>query len=730
MATAKPYRFALKQGPTDYFYIDPILGTVATQNTPIYLDNAPKNWQSVAIEMKRGWDYNALFRLFSNNYEFVKDAAIILRWCFYLNQGPDSREIFFQVEKFNYDKSVWDYEPFIEEELDLSANNVKDTDDTFICKMAEGGFFNKLNSRAQSTHEIDLINHPDRVWVKMDGIYLNAIVGWTSLVESFTQAFTAIYLPKLSYYDTEGVNNTLIAMTVDQTTSQSLMVKNPAGGSGDTDITIKTKFSFDVLMDPGNTSNGELQFRYRYVDLSGPTFVGTELLLSLPGLIPGSTTPVLINDTRTVTLLDNHALELQIYVDDGSGGGGTNNYQINTLAGCKVDISFKNRAEATYIPALRPAKVFEELIDYITDGDSGVSSSLLTTTHNDKVITGGDGLRLLENSKLKINFEDFYQFIDNQFFSCLYYDRINDEAVIEARDFAYDTASVIATLPTVKNFQCLPLTERLFTRIKAGFKEYTYDDVNGKYEFNQSTEYTSVMIKTKNELDISSVIRCDITGMEYTRLNLTGKESTDSDTDNECFCIHIESAPAGVIPAGVTGAGEDYYEVYRTTINLTPGASYFKISNFDDPETLFNLFFSAKRQLARYGGYISGINYLRDNDSIQFNSSTKNNSNGTKLKTEEGSPVVTIDEALSEFIGTYNPPLFFPYLFKFDCAEPTNFFSILSGQIPTGVIRFYYKGTLYEGFPLDIKTKPHDLDVQEFLLLASPNCDLSKLTYR
>lgn len=727
MARQNPYRFSLKLG-TDYLYVDPSTGGVANQVSPIYLDNAPRNWQSVAIEMKRGWDYNALFRLFSNNYEFVKDAATILRWCFYLHKGPDTN-VYFKVEKFNDTKAVYDYEDFIEEELDLSANNVKDTDDAFICKMAEGGFFNKLGSRSGSTHGIDLINHPDVIWVKMDGIYLNAIVTWLTVVENFPQAFTAVYIPKLYYFDTEGVNNTFIAMSVDIATSQSLFIKNPSGGDGDTDVEIETIFNFNAIMAPANTSSGTIQVRYRYVDLSGPSYVGTELIFSQPGLAPGSTTAININDVRTITILDNHALEMQIYVDNGSGGGGTNDYEIGVLSGTKINVKFKNRAEATYIPALRPAKVFEELVDYMTDSATGISSTLLSTTHSDKVFTSGDGLRLLENSKITTSFDEFYSFIDNQLFSCLYYDRSNDEAVIESREFAFDTATVIATLPSVRGFQCMPVTDRFFSRIKSGFNEYTYDDVNGKSEFNQASEYTAVMIKTKNELNIRSTIRCDITGMEYARLNLTGKESIDADTDNETFCIHIESSVAGTIPDGLPGAGEDYYEVYRDTINLVAGPSYFEIQNFDNPETLFNLFFSSKRQLLRQAPYISAINYLRDNDELVFNYSSKNNKDGTKLKTLQGSPVVTIDEAANEFISLYNPPLFLPYLFRFESAEPTNFFSLLSGQIPTGVIRFYYKGELYEGFPIDIRTKPYDIEVQEFLLLATPNCDLLNLTY-
>ena len=69
-----------------------------------------------------------------------------------------------------------------------------------------------------------------------------------------------------------------------------------------------------------------------------------------------------------------------------------------------------------YIPALRPKTVADEIVDKVSDGDTDAFSDMLEVEQSDKVITSGDALRLLENSKLKITpASGFYKSINSAF---------------------------------------------------------------------------------------------------------------------------------------------------------------------------------------------------------------------------------------------------------------------------------------------------------------------------
>ena len=88
-----------------------------------------------------------------------------------------------------------------------------------------------------------------------------------------------------------------------------------------------------------------------------------------------------------------------------------------------------------YIPALRPKTVADEIVDKVSDGDTDAFSDMLEVEQSDKVITSGDALRLLENSKLKITPASFYKSINSAFSSGLHYDKDAELAYFENKSF-------------------------------------------------------------------------------------------------------------------------------------------------------------------------------------------------------------------------------------------------------------------------------------------------------
>lgn len=718
MGFGNPYQFYLMDG-ANYLYVSG--GSVLSTGTPTELEYAPANWENISLSWERGWTYNALMRLYSSEFKFVKDGAKIIRWAFYISGGVE-KNIKLVIKKLNPTiAGNMAYEDFVECEVDLST--FKDSFSEVEVNLIEGGFISKLKSRENTTYELDVVNNADRIWIRHDGIKLDCILRWGVLAGSFPQAFTALVLPTSFYIDKEGTNIALTPVSVDFATLQSRFVINLSDDPIDLDIHLI--LNADAIMDPGNTVNGVVKVRYEMTQFNPLAFTSHTVVHTQGGLTPGSTTNIALDQHDTITLPSNHALEFHLICDDGAGGGPTNNYQIDFLDGGYLKVSYNNTYQETYIPALRPKKILDHLIEQIGDATTTADSTLLDSTHPDKVLTSGDAIRGLENSKMKLSFMDFWRSVHSVYCTALSYDKVSDIVSIELFESAFNDMVFVDDLGDINNFKASPLTSELFSKLKAGFGSYTYDEINGKDEFNQLTEFLMPITKSTNEKDITSTARADMYGIENVRMNLTGKLTTDADTDNDLFWIHIDSASSGTVPTGLPGAGEPYYNLYRKPIDLAFGPDYWQISNLRHEDTAYNIFFSAKRQLSRWAPYLSSILFLLDAEYIKFQGTTKDTPEGTKLLTDEGDPIISIDESANELVSNYLPGKFKPVIFDFNFPDKSALATAIASA-PNGYFTFNHKGLPLEGFILKIVTKPK-LETQSCTMLATWNCDLLNL---
>jgi hypothetical protein len=99
---------------------------------------------------------------------------------------------------------------------------------------------------------------------------------------------------------------------------------------------------------------------------------------------------------------------------------------------------------------------------------------------------------------------------------------------------------LIGNLGEVADIEVTPWTDEMYTNLRVGYQKQTYDEVNGKDEYNDEHRYLSPCVRVNKDADYVSSIRTDPTGAELHRLNLEGKTLTDASTDNDIWCFHIE----------------------------------------------------------------------------------------------------------------------------------------------------------------------------------------------
>ena len=703
------FRFYLQDKAGNYYYMNG--NVVDLSPTKIPLKFAPQNWEITQLDWERGFKYHGIVRKTSTTFEFHKDSANILRSIYY--NGGVNAYAKFVIERFNNTFAVQNYELLYDGEINFVS--YRSTLYGVQCEIIEGGFLNKLESREDANYDIDLYTNPNQIWVKMDGINFQEICRYLSATGGFTMPSNAFDI----FYPFRVVTTEGVVKSKYQEPDPSIPIKSIVTNITPNPVTYNIQLGgvVDIDISPSAGTPKFLRIRIREYDALGVLVGGNIIYVSSAINTTGYNIINIPTFTTSYTLPASYSFSISSTLVDSAGVGSTNSFWSIVDSALNLNISADIRAKTTYIKCLRPLYVFSELINKISDGDTTADSQLLDA-NEDKVITSFDSIRNLPNSKLNTNFEDFYKSMNNIFNTSLSYDKINDVCYLESKANVYDNSTTVLNLGEVSEFEIIPHTNDLFSKLKASYRSFTYDSVNGKDEFNTLNEFLSPLTAVSTELNLSDTYRADMYGIELTRLNLTNKQVTDGDSDNDIAVIHINNTIAGQIPAGNFGAGEDYYELYRDPALL--------ISNIYSPQTAFNIFFSPKRCLLRQGDYLRSLLYGNDSKLIKYQISSKNNYLGLKMVTNDG--VTTIDEGADILISTLDNIIFKPTIFQFKTTVNISLNTIMN-TTPYQLCSFTFKNNTYYGFFIKSSLQPAFNETQTFKLLCAPQTDLTNLIY-
>ena len=149
--------------------------------------------------------------------------------------------------------------------------------------------------------------------------------------------------------------------------------------------------------------------------------------------------------------------------------------------------------------------------------------------------TGLDGAFL---AYINTNIKDFVKDAFVSLCAGLGIERIDDvdTFVIEDLFHFYQKDLIIADVgSSINNFIYTPYTEHLGNNITVGYKNRTYSDANGNFEFNRGLSFSTPVIRSQQDIDLTSPYRADGWGMEQERVITEGQNSTDAEADNDVF---------------------------------------------------------------------------------------------------------------------------------------------------------------------------------------------------
>jgi hypothetical protein len=719
-------------------------GVLAKSSTPVPLKLTPDGYKEQALTFVRNSTYFSIFRSFSIPLRFVVDGARILRELLY-KKGYEEN-IYLIILREN--TTTGRHEGFYKGELDLSK--FQDSLNFFQVNASEGGLTKFIKAFESTSFEVPLkgqgilnlglnglMLHKKFVYAIIDGKYgFQHTIGMSFAYEEGT-SFNI--LSGSSFYDGNPIDlandddrwilKNIGNDTVTPTISGPIIFKNPA--TQDIALFIQK-------------SNGDIIYLYPF------TTIG-----------PGSYT-LSINQTFTVNPHE------RIYV------GGLSSFGNLEIQATQLEISFNTRYRDTVAPIINLEDLGDRIIKQMAGNDYSLVSPLLRNCG--VYATCGDALRGFTDAKIKTTFKDYFTNVNRNLNVGL---SIKDKTVYIKAKKDYYTSDVIYSLGLVKDVSFELAEEFIFNNLKIGYPNETYDDVNGRDEFNQTQEYKTEITRIAKTLDLTGSWKAGPYAIEFARINLQGKTTTDASSDNDNFLIDVElQQVSGSVRAVVYGtplrgiliqstdipaefiAGKSFYlngstlnnQAYtiksvspditggffidtaeQTTAEAFQGQVIFNnailrrkvydsITGVLNPQAQFNIELSPKRLLLNHAGELRSMLWMQDNKKLTFQTTNKN----AELKTTLAG--VTIEEKADVVISKLGTHYFIPILAKFETIVPEALSTIMEAS-STGVFSFEYRGNTYKGYCMEAKQKPSDDEAQEWTLLLSADNDIKNIIH-
>jgi hypothetical protein len=655
-------------------------GIIGMSSTPTPLDFTPGEWQNIIIDSVRNQKYFALDRSFSIPLNAVEDGALILKDQYYKYSIEAKVNLVILKQKLFYDGTEYGfyYDAFYKGELDFEKFN--HAGPIVTISIMEGDFPKLIRARENVTYELDM-KVPENHYIRWDGILLRQKASYKIAAVNFTGR-PGTHMVPIVFVNKEGEGAGVV--TKSQNTEPS-----------STDYFIKATQRVTIQL------VGTVKFRVN-------NNVGT-VAISLVKVSNGVSTviknieynPVPKNVDITWTLNEAITLEANeqlfmraVYLSSNDNGR-------MTYIDSSLTAAFAVTYETTYPKALPPLYVFQKLVEKMSDGKYTAFSQVLND-HSPFKLVPGDEIRGFENAKLKTTFSDFFLSFNSQL--DLGMGLINGVVRIEPKSFFVDYTNPIQ-LGSVKNLKVRPDLEKFVTTIKVGLSNQSYNDVNGRQEFNTTLELSTPVTKSSRELDLVSPYRTDSYGAEFLRINLDGQTTTDNSGDNDVWIIHTENLPDGY-------KGDDANKpVYSLNRDLNPIST-----GLLERDTIFNLYLSPKNMLLRNGRYIHSLFYRMDGELLKFQTISKNRDLNIGGRAE----------IADVMIGSLLPQLFTPNLLSFEVPAPVDLVELLEAN-PVRAMAFDYLGILLMGIPVKVGINPATNEAQEYTLLSAPSNNLEEL---
>ncbi len=758
------YQFSIRNAAGQYFAV--VAGSVVIQPDPNYLKKSIIDWATFQMQWKRHPVYKGVFRNFSpDTVRFTNDGAKILRHI-YNTLGGRNGVANLEIRKLNKTDQQYYFRGKCAIDFSKYINSKGDLDNVSVMLM-EGGLSALLQAYDTTDYEIPVGipgDDPDADYLWMDGVNLLGNYNYQSMIN-------ADNLIEVSSFSHGGIGDyeqsTLGVVFIDEEgaypvgTTQSVLPNDQVpGGTFNTAHLFKALHAFSgklkVELNFSSIQNASLSDRNCKLSLWAHTYAAggwgvpitsVKLWEDPDGFItPGNVSSTIAASSETLytggwsyNYAQNESLVLawRVEVNTVETSGNSNMQVVLAGSATPITLDYQYTQATTTCQALTHWKVFKKLSNLLTGTAIDPVSDLLTTDDppnaanynlNPKhtYFASGDCLRQLNKSadgtptdpSIKTNVSDFHKDAFVTLGAGLGIEISGGDEVLRLEKLShfYQKGVLIADLGSkITKFKSYPYNDYVGNNIKLGYKTQTYDDVNGRFEFNAETDLQTPLVrintKESKDLDYISPYRHDCYGEEFVRANLANKKTTDSGSDNETFKVQSTGntyAGSGIVP-------------YPYLIDRANGI----ISGLpvEVQASVFNVPFTPGRNAGRLKPWLKSNYADIPGPVLKFTTGTKNTTLVAEMATSPGLVITeNADVDITHVVDT-DDLLFLPTVLEFEAESPIDMPDLMATN-PYGVFRLKEQGVTLDGFVLECGITDATNEIYNFKLLLSPNTPL------
>lgn len=689
------------------YYVENGIVKVSAQPRP--LEYTPEGWMEILVQLIKNQKYFALDRGVTVPLDFVEDGAIIVKDAYYKKGGKAQLWLVMSKQELYYDgiEYGYSYKGVYRGALDFSEFN--HTGPKVTISISEDGPVKYIKANENAIYEID-VDVPEAMKIKMDGIrlrgtkrfvvidptYNHGIDGGVKEMIPMQETNSEGYFFNIGFASSAG---SITDADYDFIQGEDLSTSDKWNGviSEADSVSYSIHFEGKIMVERGT---GAYASRVGF-DIKLETSTGRLFTL---GNISNDFGPF---DTAVPYSFSIDSAEITLFKDETffiyqvpTAFQSTNRWHYEE--GAIFEYHTKDRYKTTYIKALPLLYVYKKLIEKVTGGRYQADSTLLDDNFNIP-ITCGDAIRGIAGAIIKTSLSKLFQAVNSGAIWTAGMGVIGGVIRIEKKDRWVDYSDPI-DLGEVTNLSVKPAEDYIFNQLNIGYEPQDYDDVNGRQEFNNTSRYTGPETEVTKSLDLISPYRADSYGIEFTRINLEGKTTTDSSSDNDVSFIHVNATPINDPIEGI---------VYTLNRDLNAFAT-----GLIEPESVFNIYLSPSRCADRSGSFIHSCFYKMDGEFLTWQTTDKNADLATT------NPVVI--EKSNKHIGSLAPALFTSNILEFEAPSPVNLLELHAAS-PGRAFKCRYLGIPLKGIAVKIGIRLGDYEVQTIQLLSAPDNDLEQL---
>ncbi|MEG1950475.1 MAG: hypothetical protein RR137_08945 [Odoribacter sp.] len=645
-----------------------------------YCKHGPEEWNDNVIKWNRDAKTYSILTKYAINFTFVLEDADYLRECF--NTTGVFSKVRFNVEEYNTVESI--YKSYYSGDLDFYNYE----EDEYRVQMPAGelGYKITFDSNYDTDYEITI---PKSLAVNYDRLILKNKISFSCDFNIYNNIQEGNYFFS-AYINEESIYSKILSY---QSISQSVFSNQPytenwiAKGNGSVRLHIKFYLaaSYFSIMAASKSNPGQIIVSL-FNSSIGVSATRTINLIADP-FDPSDTSFGYPVHPEGFGLVDfDTTVENGEYIRIMIAPKG--NFKSISINNAPLSIEFDSRGKERKVYGIRPIDLLKELVSKATANKYNlIKSSLLTTSEvSNMLITSGDLIRNIEGAKIKTSLKDFFESFKVISGASYMFDVVNGEErlVVEHINNMFRNDLLLASVCDVRDFKKTIANDYIFNKLKIGYKDKNYNEVDGKYEFNTELQFSIDTNSKGNELKLISPYRADIYGIEFIIANYEDQDSTDSKDDNDIFIIH-------------TGSNIDNHTVSLNRV--------LKTKNSPAKDSVFNVYLSPMHCLTRQIEYIKSL-FKFSGETLIFTSSPKDFSMISEIGEEHNNVWLGADNIL-----------FTPIFYEFETMVPENISELIEVNY-NGYVEVNTGGKIIKGFVHSLSENPGRKKSQTWKLLA------------